>query len=100
MSDGQILGGRDLHVVDVVAVPDRLEDAVGEPQHQDVLHGLLAEVMVDAIDLMLGKDLVDPFVEFAALARSVPNGFSITTRLGPRSSPASPATPSWATMGA
>ena len=56
--------------------------------------------MVDAKDLMLGEDFVNVFVEFSALARSVPKGFSITTRLAPRSSPASPAAPSWATIGA
>ena len=43
----------DLHVGDVVAVPDRLEDRVGEAQHQDVLHRLLAEIVVDAEDLVL-----------------------------------------------
>jgi hypothetical protein len=44
---------RDLHVGDVVAVPDRLENRVGEPQHQDVLNRLLAEVVVDPEDLLL-----------------------------------------------
>ena len=48
-----LLGHRDLHRADVPAVPDRLEDAVAEPQGQDVLDGLLAEVMVDAVDLAL-----------------------------------------------
>ena len=32
---------------------------VGEPQHEDVLHRLLAQVVVDAIDLVLGEDFVD-----------------------------------------
>ena len=48
-----LLGHRDLHRADVPAVPDRLEDAVAEPEGQDVLHRLLAQVMVDAIDLAL-----------------------------------------------
>ena len=43
----------DLDVVDELAVPDRLEDAVREPQRQHVLDGLLAEVVVDAEDLGL-----------------------------------------------
>jgi hypothetical protein len=34
-------------VVDELAVPDRLEDPVGEPQRQHVLDGFLAKVMVD-----------------------------------------------------
>ena len=53
----------ELHVVDVLAVPERLEDAVGEAQYQKVLHGLLAEVMIDAEHLALPKgghgDLVE-----------------------------------------
>ena len=43
----------DLDVVDEVAVPDRLEQAVGEAEGQDVLRGLLAEEVVDAKDLVL-----------------------------------------------
>jgi len=53
-------------VVDVVAVPDRLEQPVGEPEGQDVLGRLLAQEVVDPEDLFLA---------------SVPKGFSITIRL-------------------
>ena len=42
-----------LHVIDAAVVPEVLEDAVGEPQHHQVLHRLFAEVMVDAEDLAL-----------------------------------------------
>ena len=49
----------DLDVVDVVAVPDRLEHAVGEAQRQQVLHRLAADVVVDAEDLLLLEDGVD-----------------------------------------
>ena len=66
---------------DVPPVPDRLEDRVAEPQGEDVLDGLLAEVMVDAIDLALAEDARHLAVQRVALARSWPNGFSITTRL-------------------
>ena len=53
--DADRLGHGDLHVVDVLAVPERLEERVGEAEHQDVLDGLLAEVVVDAVDLPLGE---------------------------------------------
>ena len=59
------LGHRDLHVVDEVAVPDGLEDAVREAQDEDVLDGLLAQVVVDAEDLALVEDAQDPLVELA-----------------------------------
>ena len=42
------LGGGDLDVVHVLPRPQRLEDAVREPEHQDVLDRLLAQVVVDA----------------------------------------------------
>ena len=45
------LGHVDLHVADVLAVPDRLEQPVGEPQGQDVVDRLLAEEVVDPEDL-------------------------------------------------
>ena len=44
-ADADVLGHRDLHVVDVVGVPDRLEQLVGEAQRQQVLDRLLAEVV-------------------------------------------------------
>ena len=55
--DADRFRGRDLHVVDVAPVPQRLEDAVAEAEGQDVLHRLLAQVVIDAVDLALGKDL-------------------------------------------
>ena len=58
LAEPQRLGHVDLHVVDEVAVPDRLEQAVGEAERQDVLRRFLAEEMVDAEDLLLGEDLM------------------------------------------
>ena len=56
--DADGLGGGDLHVIDVAPVPDRLEHAVGEAEHQQVLDGLLAEVVIDAKDLIFVEVLV------------------------------------------
>ena len=47
--DAERFGHRDLHVIDVTTIPDRLEDAVAEAEDQDVLDGLLAEVVINAI---------------------------------------------------
>ena len=58
-------GHGDLHVVDVVAVPDGLDHGIGEAEHQQVLHGLLTEVVVDAVDLLLVKVLVQAHVQLA-----------------------------------
>ena len=80
-ADADVLGHRDLHVVDVVGVPDRLEHRVGEPHRQDVLDRLLAEVVVDAEHRLRREHLGDDRVELAARSRGrEPNGFSTTTR--------------------
>ena len=63
--DAERLGHGDLDVVDVAAVPERLEDGVGEAQGQDVLDRLLAEVVVDPVDLRLVEGLVQGGVELA-----------------------------------
>ena len=64
-ADRQRLGDVDLHVVDVLAVPQRLEEAVGEPQREQVQRRLLAEEVVDPEDLLLPEHLVDRVVELA-----------------------------------
>jgi hypothetical protein len=40
-------------VVDPAGVPQRFQQRVGEPRDEQVLHALLAEVVVDAEDLPL-----------------------------------------------
>ena len=57
--------GGDLHMVDIAAVPERLEDAVAEAEGQDVLHGFLAQVMVDTIDVGFGEDFVQLIAQLA-----------------------------------
>ncbi len=50
---------RDLNVIDVVPVPDRLENAVGKPESEDVLNRLLAEVVIDAKNLGFIEELAE-----------------------------------------
>ncbi len=52
-------------MVDEIAVPDRLENAVGQAERQDVLDRLFPQVMVDAIDLRLAEDRLDRVVQVA-----------------------------------
>ena len=59
------LGRVDLHVGDVLAVPHRLEQAVGEPEGQDVAHRLLAEEVVDPEHLRLAEEGVHRLVQRA-----------------------------------
>jgi hypothetical protein len=46
-----------------VAVPDRLEERVREPEHHEVLHRLFAEEVVDPEYRLLGEHAVDRLVE-------------------------------------
>src|SRR6185369_7701536 len=57
------LGHGDLNTGDVSMVPDRLEERVGKPEIEQVLHGLLAEVVVDAEDGFLGEGFVQRRVQ-------------------------------------
>src|SRR5439155_27273659 len=63
-----------LHLLDVAVVPERLEDSVPEAEDQDVLDGLLAEVMVDAVDLAFVKYRVDERVQLARGSQIAPEG--------------------------
>ena len=62
-AEAQRLGHIDLHVVDEVPVPDRLEQAVGEAERQDVLRRFLAQEVVDSEDLLLGEEFMQPGVQ-------------------------------------
>jgi len=46
----EILGQRDLYAGHTVAVPDRLQERVGEAEIEDVHDRLFAEIVVDAED--------------------------------------------------
>ena len=59
----QRLAHRDLHVIDITPVPDRLEDPVREAEHQNVLNRLFAEVVIDAVDLALLENLTDFLIQ-------------------------------------
>ena len=56
--DPEGLGHGDLDIANVVAVPDRLEEGIGEAGVEDVLRRFLTEVVIDPEDLTLFKDVV------------------------------------------
>ena len=64
-ADGQLLGDGDLHVVDVTPIPQRLEQRVCQSKHEDVLNSVLAQVMIDAIDLLLSEVQVQVVIPIA-----------------------------------
>ena len=60
------LGHRDLDMLDMGRVPQRLEQYIGKAQRQQVLDRLLAQIMVDPEYPLLGKGRRDCVVDLAA----------------------------------
>jgi hypothetical protein len=67
--DAHGFSSSDLHVIDVAAVPNRLEHAVAEPEHHQVLNGFFSEIVVDAKNLILVEVVVELDVELARAAQ-------------------------------
>ena len=63
--DAERLRHRDLHAVNIVAIPDGLQKAVGEAEDQQVLDRFLAQVVVDAEDIFFRKSLVQRVIQLA-----------------------------------
>ncbi len=63
--DPDLLGHGDFHVGDVVLVPLGFEQAVGETQGDQVLHRLLAQVVVDTVGTVFRKKLRHRVIDLA-----------------------------------
>ena len=66
---------RDLDLIDVVRVPKRREDRVGEAQHKNVLRGFLAEKVIDPVGLFFAKGIADDAIELARRGEIGPERF-------------------------
>ena len=67
--DAERLRDGDLHMIDVRAVPHRLQQDVGETQRHKVLHRFLAEIVIDAEDISLEKYGADHIVDSCGARR-------------------------------
>src|ERR1700719_4653183 len=56
-------GGGDLHVIDIGAVPERLEDTVAEAERHNILNRLLAQIVVDPVDLAFLEAFLQTAIE-------------------------------------
>ena len=74
VTNADALGNGDLDVVHIVAVPQRLKDGVGKAKGQNVLDGLLAQIVVNTADLALFKDGMDLLIESLGALSVVPKG--------------------------
>ena len=61
----------DLHMIDPVAIPDRLEQPIGEAERHDALDRVLPEKVIDPEDLVLVQRAQDAGVQLARRVQAV-----------------------------
>ena len=61
--DADMFADGDLHMADASAAPQRFEQHVAEAQRDQVLHRLLAQVVIDAVDLLFLEDRADQLID-------------------------------------
>src|SRR5207245_7434018 len=54
--DANRFGSGDLQMIDPIAIPNRLEETVPEPEHHDVLDGFFPKEMIYPVDLTFAQD--------------------------------------------
>src|SRR5208283_5889090 len=73
--DAKILGHGDLDALDVIAIPERLHEGVGEAEHEDIVDRALAEEVVDAEDVLLVIGAVKNLVKCLGGGQIIAKGF-------------------------
>ena len=73
--DAEALRHGDLHALDMVAVPDGLQESVREAEEEHVVHRPLAEVVVDAEDRRLVEAAEQRPVQLPRRGEVRPKGF-------------------------
>ena len=69
--DPELFSDRDLNVFDVAPIPDGLKGGIPKAKDHDVLHGLLAEVMIDAVNLRFLDVLAEFRVQLSGACKVV-----------------------------
>src|SRR5690606_41532729 len=72
--DAHRFGNGDFNVGNMVLVPLRLEQAVGETQRNQVLNGFLAQIVIDPVDATFREILRDGLVDDARRGQVVADG--------------------------
>ena len=67
-------GVRDLHMVNVMAVPQGFQNHVGKAQHQQVLDRFLADVMIDPVYLLFFEARIEFVLQVAGRLQVVAEG--------------------------
>jgi hypothetical protein len=51
--NSEVFGHRDLHALDLIAVPERLQECILETEKDHVMHRPFSQVMIDAENMFL-----------------------------------------------
>jgi hypothetical protein len=70
-----VLRGGDLHMVDIVVIPDGLKTRIGKAEDEHVLHRFFPEVVINPVELLLADHLKELTIQGAC------RGFIISKRL-------------------
>ena len=73
--DAYLFRHGDMYLLHERTVPHRLEETIGEPERQDVLNRLFAQIVIDAVDLLLAENAQQKLVELARRLQVVAKGF-------------------------
>jgi hypothetical protein len=66
---------RNLHVIDVPAIPDGLKDPVCKTERQNILHRFFSQIMIDAVDLVFAGNFQKVLIQGLGGIEIVPEGF-------------------------
>src|ERR1700691_444552 len=72
--DPELLRQCDLHTLDVITIPDRLQEAGGEEKEQKIETGLFTKVVVDAKDSRFRKHRMKSGIQLLRRGEIVPEG--------------------------
>ena len=72
MFHADAFGHCNLHLGDIVAVPQGFKNSIGKPKSQYILHRFFAQIVVNAVDLLLIKDGVYLAVQLAGAGQVMP----------------------------
>ena len=70
-----IFGHSDLHVVNIIVVPEGFKHRVGESDRQNILNGLFSQIVVDAKNTARREDTVHQSIEPLSAFQIVTKGF-------------------------
>src|ERR1039458_20378 len=70
--DPELLRHCDLHTLDVIPIPDRLQEAVGEAKEQKIENGLFTKVVVDTKDSRFRKHEMKSGIQLLRRGEIVP----------------------------